>query len=281
MLGRRVREALAGRFEVVATARVADPSAGVRALDVTDAAAVRASIAAIRPSVVVNCAAYTAVDRAETEPDLAWKVNAEAAGAVAAAAAAAGALIVHVSSDFVFDGLKGEPYVETDPTNPQSAYARSKEGGERLVRESGPRHAIVRTQWLYGPDGRHFPGTILRLARAKKPLRVVADQIGAPTYAPDVARAIAAIVEAGLTGTIHAANRGRASWHDLARAVLARAGLDAEVTPITTAEFGAPARRPPFSVLRNAVLAATIGDLMRPWEDALAAFSDAGGLKAP
>jgi dTDP-4-dehydrorhamnose reductase len=248
---------------------------------VTDADAVGAIVAASKPAVVVNCAGYTAVDRAESEPDLAMAVNARAPGLLAGACASSGALLVHVSSDFVFDGRKGHPYVESDPTGPDSAYARSKEAGERAVRERGARHVIVRTQWLYGPDGRHFPGTVLRILREGKPLRIVEDQVGAPTYAPDVARAIRLVLEAGLEGTIHAANRGRASWFRFAEAVLAAAGTPARIEPITSAEFNAPARRPPFSVLRNAVLEATIGDVMRPWEAALAAFARTGGLEAP
>jgi dTDP-4-dehydrorhamnose reductase len=272
MLGRRVHEVLRERYEVIATARGPGAQGEIRPLDVADEAAVRAAVRALRPAVIVNCAGYTAVDRAESEPDLAWAVNAVAPRVLAEEARDAGALVVHVSSDFVFDGTKTEPYVETDPTNPLSAYAKSKEGGERLVRETAPRHAIVRTQWLYGPDGRHFPGTILRLCREGKPLRVVDDQVGAPTYAPDVAAAIGRILEAGLTGTIHAANRGQASWCEFARAVLAGAGEKAQVAPIKTSEFKSAAVRPAYSVLRNAVLQATIGDPMRPWEQALAAF---------
>jgi dTDP-4-dehydrorhamnose reductase len=281
MLGRRVHEVLRERYDVVATARHADGARGVRALDVTDDAAVRDAIAASKPDLIVNCAGYTAVDRAEDEPDLAWKVNAVAPGVMAEAAAASSAFFVHLSSDFVFDGRKLEPYVETDATNPESVYAKSKEGGERFVRERGGKWAIVRTQWLYGPDGRHFPATILRLFREGKPLAVVDDQIGAPSYAPDVARAIAAIVDARIEGIVHAANRGRTSWFGFAQAVLERAGERAPITPITSEQFKARARRPAFSVLRNAVLEATIGDPMRPWEDALAAFAEAGGLKAP
>jgi len=270
MLGRRVRERLAPDWDVVATAHSA--AEGVRALDVGDEAAVRECVRGLRPGVVVNCAGYTAVDRAESEPDLAWRINATAPGTLAEACAEVGALVVHVSSDFVFDGTKRTPYVETDATNPLSSYARSKEAGERFVRERASRHVIVRTQWLYGPDGKHFPGTIRRLAREGKPLRVVDDQTGVPTYAPDVAAAIGRILETGLNGTIHVANRGQATWCEFARAVLARAGEGATVTPITTAEFPTPARRPAYSVLRNAVLEATIGDTMRPWEEALAAF---------
>jgi dTDP-4-dehydrorhamnose reductase len=279
MLGRRVHEVLRARRDVVPTARSA--AGAVRALDVADEAAVRAAVRDVRPSVIVNCAGYTAVDRAETEPDAAGRVNAAAPGTLAEEAARVGALLVHVSSDFVFDGKKREPYVETDPVNPLSAYAKSKEAGERLVRERAARHVIVRTQWLYGPDGKHFPGTILRLCREGRPLRVVDDQIGAPTYAPDVARAIGRILDAGLTGTIHVANKGQASWCGFARAILARAGESAPVTPITSAEFNAPAIRPAYSVLRNAVLEATIGDDMRPWEEALAAFIAPTATPAP
>jgi dTDP-4-dehydrorhamnose reductase len=272
MLGRRVHEVLRDRYDVVPTARGPAAVGEIRPLDVADEAAVRAAVRAARPEVVVNCAGYTAVDRAESEPEAAWAVNAVAPRVLAEEAAAAGALVVHVSSDFVFDGKKREPYVETDPVNPLSTYARSKEAGERFVREAAPRHVIVRTQWLYGPDGKHFPATMLRLCREGKPLRVVDDQVGAPTYAPDVAAAIDRILEAGLTGTIHAANRGQASWYELARAVLARAGEKAPVTPIKTAELRSAAVRPEYSVLRNAVLEGTIGDCMRPWQEALAAF---------
>jgi dTDP-4-dehydrorhamnose reductase len=281
MLGRRVHEVLREKYDVVATARVADGGRGVQALDVTSGRDVRAVTAAHRPAIVVNCAGYTAVDRAESEPDLAWKVNAEAPGMLAAAAAAAGGTILHVSSDFVFDGEKRTPYVETDPVNPQSVYAKSKEGGERLVREHAPRHAIVRTQWLYGEDGKHFPGTILRLRREGKPLRVVDDQVGSPTYARDVAEAIGRILDAELQGTIHVANRGQASWFEFAKAVLELAGEPAPVQPIESSQFSAPAKRPAYSVLRNAVLEATIGDSMRPWRDALAAFAHSGGMRAP
>jgi dTDP-4-dehydrorhamnose reductase len=241
---------------------------------------VRAVVDETRPDLIVNCAGYTAVDRAEAEPELAWMVNAEAPGALADLARGGGAFLIHISSDFVFDGKKGDPYVEEDATSPCSAYARSKEAGERLIRERQNRHAIVRTQWLYGHDGRHFPATILRLCRQGKPLRVVHDQIGCPTYADDVARVLRLVAGARIEGTIHAANRGRASWWEFARAILARSGESAPVEPITSAEFGAPAIRPAFSVLRNAVLEATIGDVMRSWEDALAAFADAGGLRA-
>lgn len=278
MLGRRVLEVLRDRYDVVATSRAEAP--GVLPLDVTSAAQVRACVEAHRPAIVVNCAGYTAVDRAESESALAWRVNAEAPGILAEAAEVSGAVLLHVSSDFVFDGKKRTPYVETDVPNPESAYAKSKEGGERLVREKASRHVIVRTQWLYGEDGKHFPGAILRSLRAGKPLRVVSDQVGSPTYARDVAAAIGRILDAGLLGTIHAANRGEASWYEFATAVLDLAGEPARIEPITAKEYGAPAARPAYSVLRNALLEATIGHVMRPWRDALAAFAHSGGLRA-
>jgi dTDP-4-dehydrorhamnose reductase len=277
MLGRRVHEVLRESCDVIPTAHASQGD--VRRLDVTEEIAVRGSIRGMRPDVIVNCAGYTAVDKAESEPDLAWKVNAAAPGILADAASEVGAVLLHVSSDFVFDGTKRTPYVEDDPVNPESAYAKSKEGGERLVREKAWKHVIVRTQWLYGEDGKHFPGTILRLRREGKPLRVVDDQIGAPTYARDVAQAIGRILDAGLTGTIHVANKGQASWYEFAKAVLEEAGEPAEVQPIRSSEFNAPAKRPAYSVLRNAVLEATIGDSMRSWREALAAFARAGGLK--
>jgi dTDP-4-dehydrorhamnose reductase len=279
MLGRRVHEVLRPDYDVIATARVADPSAGVEKLDVGNPAEIREKILEHLPDAVVNCAGYTAVDRAESEPDLAWKVNALAPKRIAEEMALRSeGVLVHVSSDFVFDGTKRDPYVESDPVNPLSAYAKSKEAGERFVRELAPDHVIVRTQWLYGEDGKHFPGTILRLRREGKPLRVVDDQVGAPTYARDVAGAIGRILEAGLRGTIHVANKGEASWFEFARAVLDLAGEPAPIQPIKAAEFNAPAKRPAYSVLRNAVLERTIGDTMRPWRDALAAFVHSGGL---
>jgi dTDP-4-dehydrorhamnose reductase len=278
MLGRRVHEVLRGRCEVVPTARGPSAAGEIRPLDVADEAAVRAAVRDAKPSVIVNCAGYTAVDQAESEPDAAWAVNAVAPRILAEESAALGAVMVHVSSDFVFDGTKREPYVETDAVNPQSAYAKSKEAGERFVRENARDHVIVRTQWLYGEDGKHFPGTILRLRREGKPLRVVDDQVGAPTYARDVAGTIGRILDAGLRGTIHVANKGEASWFEFAKAVLDLAGEPAPVEPIKAAEFKAPAKRPAYSVLRNGVLERTIGDTMRPWRDALAAFVHSGGL---
>jgi dTDP-4-dehydrorhamnose reductase len=278
MLGRRVHEVLRGRYEVVPTARGSKAVGEVLPLDVAAEAAVRAAVREVRPSVIVNCSGYTAVDKAESEPDAAWAVNADGPRVLAEEASALGALVLHVSSDFVFDGTKRVPYVETDPVNPQSVYAKSKEAGERFVREKAREHVIVRTQWLYGEDGKHFPGTILRLRREGKPLRVVDDQVGAPTYARDVAGAMGRILEAGLRGTIHVANKGEASWFELAKAVLELAGEVGPIQPVKSAEFNAPAKRPAYSVLRNEVLERTIGDTMRPWRDALAAFAHSGGL---
>ena len=270
MLGRRIREVLSDGHEVNATGR--NPDHGVRALDVTDPDLVREALLQYKPDWVVNAAAYTAVDRAEEEPELAFAVNAGGPANLARAAVEAGARMLHVSTDFVFDGLKPEPYVETDPVGPIDVYARSKEEGERRVREILDDHVILRVAWLYGPDGGNFVATMLRLAREREELRVVDDQVGTPTYTRDAALAVRCVVEADLRGTIHATNNGETTWYGLARRAIEAAGLQVRLVPITTEEYPTPARRPLNSRLENRVLSQTIGDPMRDWREALADY---------
>jgi dTDP-4-dehydrorhamnose reductase len=204
--------------------------------------------------VVVNCAAWTDVDGAERSPDEALAVNGSGAGNVARAAADSGAWTIHVSSDYVFDGAKREPYVESDAVGPVSAYGRSKLAGERAVADAAPeRHTIVRSSWLFGTGGPCFPATILRLAGERDELLVVEDQVGCPTFTPHLARAL---VELGArdrrpVGVVHVAGGGRCSWFEFAREIVAGAGLACEVHPCTTAEMPRPARRPAYSVLRS------------------------------
>lgn len=223
-------------------------------LDVTDRAALERELARVRPDVVVNCAAYTNVDGAESDPEGAARVNRDGTGYLAAAARAVGAWTIHVSTDYVFDGTKRTPYVESDATAPRSVYGETKLAGERLLALAAPdAHTIVRTAWLFGAGGPCFPATMLRLAASGKPLRVVDDQVGSPTYTGDLARALVEIATADPrpVGVLHVTAAGQCSWFELARETLVRAGSSTPVEPCTTAEFPRPAARPAYSVLRS------------------------------
>lgn len=262
MLGRDLQSALAGR-EFTALGR-AD-------LDVTDSAAVAAAVRG--HDVVINCAAYTKVDDAETHEDDAYAVNATGAGNLAASAAAAGARIVQVSTDYVFDGHATAPYAEGTPRAPISAYGRTKAGGEESVLERNPGGAyIVRTAWLYGQHGPNFAKTMLTLAASRETWSVVDDQLGQPTWTADLAAQIVALVDADApAGIYHGTNSGAATWFEFARAVLEESGLDPErITPTDSSAFVRPAPRPAFSVLGHDAWAAAGLAEMRPWREALA-----------
>ncbi|HEY2005200.1 MAG TPA: dTDP-4-dehydrorhamnose reductase [Solirubrobacteraceae bacterium] len=222
-------------------------------LDVTDARAVRAVIADAAPDAVINCAAWTDVDGAETEYAAATAVNGAGPGNVGRAAAAAGAWTVHVSTDYVFDGLHTHPYVESDVPSPRSGYGRSKLEGERELAAAAPdRHTIVRTSWLFGLAGASFPKTILGLARERDTLRVVDDQVGCPTFTGHLGAALVGLAADPLPpGVLHLAAAGQCSWFEFAREIVAGAGLACEVSPCTTDEFPRPAPRPAYSVLRS------------------------------
>ena len=240
--------------DVIGAARRAghDVVAFARAdLDVTDAGAVRRAIGEAAPSAVINCAAWTDVDGAEAQEEAATAVNGTGAGNVAAAAAAAGALVVHVSTDYVFDGTATEPYTESAPVAPQSAYGRSKLAGERAVAESAPRSAIVRSSWLFGAGGKNFVDTMLRLGAERDEVTVVDDQVGCPTFTGHLGTALVEIAERGLTGCLHVAGGGECSWHDLAKAAFTERGVDCTVHRGSTADLGRPAPRPAYSVLRS------------------------------
>jgi dTDP-4-dehydrorhamnose reductase len=264
MLGQAVVAAAAERgHQVVALTRAE--------ADVTDAAALRAALAGAAPDAIVNCAAWTDVDGAESDEDAATAVNGTGAARVAAAAAACGARLVHVSTDYVFDGSKRDPYVESDPVAPASAYGRSKLAGERAVEAVAPNHAIARTAWLFGTGGTNFVDTMLRLGSERDEVRVVTDQVGCPTWTGDLAPALLDLAAAEATGVFHLAAAGQCSWHDLAAAAMRRAGLDCAVAPTTTAEFPRPAARPAYSVLRSE----RAGTPALPaWQDGLAAYLD-------
>lgn len=240
-------------------------------LDVTDAAGVAEVIGRERPDYVVHCAAYTAVDSAEAEPELAMAVNRDGARNVAVAAARVGAVPVYVSTDYVFDGAKGSPYLPDDPPAPLSVYGRTKLEGELATAEAAPEHLLVRTSWLYGGDNGFVPA-ILRRAEAGQGLRVVDDQVGRPTWAPQAAEAILDLMERGARGTSHVGAGGSCTWLDLARETLHRAGLDVKVDPISTAEFGAAARRPAYSVLDLTGTETALGREMTDWRESLSRF---------
>ena len=242
--------------ELVEAFAVDDVVALTRAeLDVRDEAAVMGAVRDHEPDIVVHAAAFTAVDRCESEPELAWEANAKGSWWVARACAEVDAAMVYVSTDYVFNGQLGRAYTEFDPTDPQGVYGRSKEAGERLVRQVLPRHYIVRTSWVQGGQGGNFVKTMLRLASERDALSVVDDQVGSPTFTFDLAPAIRELVVSGRHGTFHVTNTGHCSWFEFAQAVFAEAGIrpgvDLDLSPTDTATFGAPAPRPAFSVLDN------------------------------
>ena len=242
-------------------------------LDLLDPGAVAEAVAA--HDVVVNCAAWTAVDDAETHEQEAHRINAVAPGLLARAAREHGRRLVHVSTDYVFSGEAEQPYAEDAPLDPRSAYGRSKAAGEEAVRAEAPEHhLVVRTAWLYGANGRCFPRTIARLARERGAVDVVADQLGQPTWTRDVAELVVRLVEhEAPPGTWHATSSGQTSWFEFARRVVASAGFPAElVTPIESAAMPLPAPRPAYSVLGHERLhahgIAPIGDWQQRWEAA-------------
>ncbi len=217
--------------------------------DLTDADATLAALRRLEPRAAVNCAAYTDVDRAESDAATAFKVNAEAAGNLARACAGVGARLVHVSTDYVFDGTKREPWIESDATNPLGVYGRSKLQGEDLVIAELPDHAIVRTAWLFGPHGPNFVSTMLRLAAERDEVQVVTDQVGSPTFAGHLAPALVDMAERSDTGFFHGAGAGSCSWYELTLEAYDAAGVNCRVLPTTAEQFARPAPRPAYSVL--------------------------------
>jgi dTDP-4-dehydrorhamnose reductase len=245
-------------------------------LDIADAAAVDAFFAQQRVQGVVNCAAWTDVDGAEERPEQARAVNARGAGNLARAAAAHDLTMIHVSTDYVFDGNaprdgEGEPrpYVESDPTGPLGVYGRTKLEGEHKVLAASPRHAVARTAWLFGVDGRNFPDTMLRLAEDREAVQVVDDQIGSPTWSGHLAPALLGLLERGVTGLVHLTGSGAVSWHGFAQETFRQAERPCRVEAVTSEQFARPAPRPGWSVLqseRDDVLP------MPDWRDGLAGY---------
>lgn len=240
-------------------------------LDVTDPVTLARRVRELRPDIILNAAAYTAVDRAEAEREQAFRVNAEAVGQLGGIAAGAGARVVHFSTDYVFDGTATRPYREDSPTDPVNAYGASKLAGEEALQRSGADWLMVRTQWLFGVTGKSFPRTMWERARAEFATKVVTDQTGRPTYSPNLATAVWQLIERGASGVIHIANDGEATWFDVAARVFERAGRPELLTACSTADFPTPARRPTYSVLDTTRLAEQLGDLP-PWPDAVDRF---------
>jgi len=264
-LGRAVVAAAAGRGMTV-------EGRDLDTLDITDGAAVGRWIGASRPRAVVNCAAYTAVDDCETHEADATMINATAVGHLADACNDVGAALIQISTDYVFDGNGSRPYREDDAVAPASAYGRTKLLGERAAR-SAAHHLIIRTAWLYGHGGHHFVGAIRRqIDDGRRCLRVVADQIGSPTFCGDLAVALIDLIGADASGTVHAVNDGATSWHGFATEIARALGADVEVVPVSTDEFPRPAPRPAYSVLDTGRLASLTGRRLPPWQDALARY---------
>ncbi len=275
-LGRELQRSFAGAGEIVYPGR--------ERADMASPEQVRELVRSIAPDLILNAAAYTAVDRAETERELAMAINAGAPQALAEEAARRNALLVHYSTDYVFDGARQGPWVETDEPNPLNVYGASKLAGEAAISAVGGRHLIFRTSWVYGPHGKNFMLTMLRLGRERDLLRVVDDQIGAPTTSIELARATRAVVDSVLTGAskspedwaglYHMTCQGSTSWCGFARAIFAgtaslRNGRQPELEPIPSSDYPTPARRPANSVLSNLKLTERFGVQLAPWETAL------------
>jgi dTDP-4-dehydrorhamnose reductase len=263
---------LGGALQRLAPAWAEINAIDVEDVDLTDVAMLRARLAVEAPDVIINAAAYTAVDKAESDEELARAINAEAVAAMVAAMADSGGKLVHVSTDYVFDGTSSAPYAPDAQRNPQSAYGRTKAEGEDKLR---PQDLLVRTAWVYEAGGANFVRTMIRLMKERDELRVVADQVGAPTWATGLARTIWALVEKDAKGTFHHCDDGVATWHEFAVAIAEEAhglGLIPKlpmIHAITTREYPTPARRPAFSLLDCSQTRAFLGDTPVPWRDHL------------
>ena len=262
-LGRELSLLLQGKedYEVLAPGR--------EELNVLELDDLVAQVRAWLPEVIIHTAAYTKVDQAEAEQDEAWRVNALGSRNVAVAAEVVGAKLIQISTDYVFDGKKGAPYEEWDLPNPQSVYGRSKLAGEEFVRMLCRRFFIVRTSWVYGPYGNNFVKTMLQLARSGKSLKVVADQVGSPTYTYDLARFLEKLMRTEAYGIYHVTNTGSCTWYEFAKAIFEETGMAVDLKACTTEEFPRPASRPPYSVLEHKAIRLHGFEDLRPWRAAL------------
>ena len=240
-------------------------------LDITNIDKVMELAREVQPYAIINCAAHTGVDACETEYDKAFKINAIGPRNLSIAARETGAKLMHISTDYVFDGKGTRPYVETDATNPQGAYGSTKLAGENFVKDFADRYFILRTAWLYG-DGKNFAKTMLRLSETNEKVRVVGDQFGSPTSASELTKAINALLFTENYGMFHATCDGSCSWAEFAREVFRLAGKTTKVEAITTEEFGAPAPRPAYSILENRMFKLTTDFMFADWHDAIAEY---------
>ena len=262
MLGKDLVPALSVKHQVLGR--------DIEDLNIADQQRVQKEIETMRPQVVVNAAAYTDVDGCEAKRELAFSVNAEGARNIAAGCAASNARMIHLSTDYVFDGTSSAPYREEDPPNPLNVYGASKLQGERQIREVLENHLIIRTEWLFGRHGKNFVDTILRLAAQQEELRVVNDQRGAPTFTKDLSWAIEKLLEKEAKGILHITNSGSCTWFEFARQILKEKNIDnGSIVPISSAALTRPAKRPANSVLDCHRFENLVGQKMRTWEEAL------------
>jgi dTDP-4-dehydrorhamnose reductase len=242
-------------------------------LDITNTQAVFRAVLNHQPDVVIHGAAYTDVDGCTRDPDLAYRVNAFGTWNLASVCGAHNITLAYISTDFVFDGEKGEPYTEFDNTNPLSPYGASKLAGEKFVAQLCRKHFIARTSWLFGVHGKSFPATMVNLAKTRSELSIVCDQTGSPTHTVDLAKTVIALMDSPLYGTYHVTNSGHCTWFDLAKRTLELAGVTTtEVKPMPAAQWPSPTKRPSYSVLRHYALEMQGRDNLPPWERALEEF---------
>jgi len=257
-------------YELLLTGHTPSEDGSVAKLDIADETAVNNTIKRVKPDIIINCATMTAVDLCESEQENAYRVNSQGAKYLAQAAAQIDAKLIQVSTDYVFDGKKKEPYIESDATNPLNVYGTTKLQGELFVLEHCKKSMIVRTAWLYG-EGKNFVKTMLRLADSGNKIRVVADQFGTPTSTIELAKTIIYLMETEAYGIYHATCEGSCSWYEFAEMIFQVAGKDVKVEAITTAEYKTPAQRPLYSVLDNKALRERHGYYMKDWK---VAFTD-------
>ena len=261
-LGREMNRLYAGNTDIELV------NTDVDELDITSIDAIMKLAKEVNPYAIINCAAYTAVDACETNQDIAFKVNTIGPRNLAIAARETGAKLLHVSTDYVFDGTKETPYYESDPICPQSVYGSTKAEAEKMVQQMADRYFILRTAWLYG-DGKNFAKTMLRLAETNDMVKVVGDQYGTPTSAYELAKGIDSLLFTDNYGLFHATCEGSCNWAEFATEIFRLAGKDIKVQAITTAEYGAPANRPAHSVLENYMFKMTNGYMFADWHDAI------------
>ena len=260
-------------LDMVQSSRHRAPGTGLIRCDITDRREVLKVIAEVKPDIVIHAAAWTDVDGCEKDPKKATLINVDGTGNIASAVSKVGAVLLYISTDFIFDGKKKLPYNESDLPAPLSVYAKTKLEGEKIVRASGMSYAIIRSGWLYGKNGVNFVDTMINKAKSKKELKVVCDQTGSPTYTKDLAKAISKLIKClrqPFRETFHISNKGEVSWFDYAKEVLSLSGTkDVRLTSVTSEEYGRPAARPSFSVLDSTKFEKVTNFSMRPWKDAL------------